>query len=75
MNALFKHQPVNNKGIEKLEMIKMKFHELHKETLKYAAHEDAGRYLALMETHLEAACMYASKAISVDPQNHPREGS
>ncbi len=66
MNPLFAVHKLNEAGIQKARGLAESFDMLLKEIepLCYP-----GRELALAKTHLEQACIYAKKAIALDPNN------
>jgi hypothetical protein len=67
MDPLFKFQRLNNNGHAIAGSVAKSFDRLLTRLRKKIK---PGRELAIAEMHLEEACFFLKKAISVDPDNH-----
>lgn len=79
-NPEFQTHRLNEAGIAKIEEVKRLFDNLVFSFTASSLDNDGGspflppgRYLSIVKTKLEEACMFAVKAVSCDPANQARE--
>lgn len=68
----FAFHKLNNKGIEKNEVIKMLFENIVGELNKHMTGDDRCKAIAM--TKLEEACFFAKKSMACDTANQVKEG-
>lgn len=70
---LFGSKKLNQKGVEKYELIKMNFENCLAELIKHTGGGDE-RCIAIMKTKMEEACFFAQKAMTRNEINQQKEG-